>query len=183
MAGLRVNPLIALPPLLFVGFAAVAFVALKGENRDELPSALAGRPAPSVAAATALGDAPTPTDAALRAGEVTLVNFWASWCGPCRVEHPFLSELSEDGVRVVGINYKDAPDQALGFLAELGDPYTAIGADAAGRIGLDWGIYGVPETFVVDGDGTILMRHPGPLTPDVIAARIAPLLGEPKPAE
>lgn len=177
MAGRRRNLLILLPPLVFVAFAAVAFVALKRENRDELPSALAGRPAPSLAAATPLGDAAPPSDAALRAGKPTLVNFWASWCGPCRVEHPFLSELAAAGVPVVGVNYKDAPDQALGFLAELGDPYAAIGADATGRIGLDWGIYGVPETFVVGGDGTILLRHPGPLTPDVIAKRVAPLLG------
>lgn len=176
MAGLRFNPLIALPPLIFAGFAALAFVALKRENPGELPSALTGREAPSLAAAAPLGDAPVPTDAALRSGDVTLVNFWASWCGPCRIEHPFLTELAESGERVVGVNYKDAPDQALAFLAELGDPYAAIGADGSGRIGLDWGLYGVPETFVVDGDGVILLRHPGPLSPDVVANRIRPLL-------
>ena len=114
---------------------------------------------------------------------MTLVNFWASWCGPCRVEHPFLTELTAAGVTVVGVNYKDPPEQALGFLAELGDPYAAIGADPSGRTGLDWGIYGVPETFVVDGDGAILLRHPGPLTPDVIARRITPLLAAPQPAK
>ncbi len=177
MPGFRINPLVALPPLLFVGFAAVAYVALTAENRSELPSALTGQAAPSIAAATALRADPPPGDAALRSGEVTLVNFWASWCGPCRIEHPFLTELSEAGVPVVGINYKDAPDQALGFLDELGDPYAAIGADREGRIGLDWGIYGVPETFVIGADGTILLRHPGPVTPDVIESRIRPLLG------
>lgn len=179
MAARRINLLIALPPLVFLGFAVVAFTALKRENRDELPSALAGRPAPSLAAATPLGVDPPPTDEGLRAGRVTLVNFWASWCGPCRVEHPFLSDLATAGVPIVGVNYKDAPDKALGFLDELGDPYDATGADATGRIGLDWGIYGVPETFVVGGDGTILLRHPGPLTPEVIANRIAPLLAGP----
>ena len=172
----RFNPLIALPPLVFLGFALLLLVALKRENRDELPSALAGRQAPSLAAAAALRADPPPTDADLRAGEVTLVNVWASWCGPCRVEHPVLTELAAAGTKVIGINYKDPPEQALGFLAELGDPYAAIAADSAGRIGLDWGIYGVPETFVVDGDGTILLRHPGPLTADIVAARIAPLL-------
>ncbi|MBA3325385.1 MAG: DsbE family thiol:disulfide interchange protein [Rhodobacteraceae bacterium] len=179
MTARRVNPLIALPPLIFLGFAAVAYTALTRENRDELPSALAGRQAPSLEGAVALRADPAPTDADLRTGAVTLVNVWASWCGPCRVEHPFLSELSAAGTPVIGLNYKDPPEQALGFLAELGDPYAAIGADPTGRIALDWGIYGVPETFVVAGDGTILLRHPGPLTPEVIAARVAPLLDSP----
>lgn len=181
MAARKLNLLIALPPLVFLGFAVVAFTALKRENRDDLPSALIGQPAPSLAAATPLGDSPLPTDAALRDGEVTLVNFFASWCGPCRVEHPFLSDLTAAGVKVVGVNYKDPDDQAKAFLAEMGNPYAAIGADTKGRIGLDWGIYGVPETFVIAGDGTILMRHPGPLTPDVIEKRIKPLLAAPQP--
>lgn len=166
----------ALPPALFAVFAAVAFVALRTENRDELPSALAGRPAPSLAAAAAFPGAPRPDDASLRAGAPTLVNFWASWCGPCRLEHPELKALAESGIRVVGINYKDAPEKAAAFLAELGDPYAAIAADPTGRVGIDWGIYGVPETFVVGGDGAILTRHPGPLTAEIVAKRIAPAL-------
>jgi cytochrome c biogenesis protein CcmG/thiol:disulfide interchange protein DsbE len=165
-----------LPPALFLGFAALAWFGLTRDNPDELPSALAGRQAPSLATAVALRGDPPPDDAALRAGAPVLVNFWASWCGPCRVEHPFLTELAASGVPVIGVNYKDAPENALGFLAELGDPYAAIGADPTGRIGLDWGLYGVPETFVVSGEGEILLRHPGPLTPEIIAARIAPLL-------
>ncbi len=176
MARPRFNLLIAVPPLLFAGFAALAFVALKRENPGELPSALVDRPAPTLETAVALrADAP-PDDASLRAGEVTLVNFWASWCGPCRIEHPVLTELSDAGVTVIGINYKDRSDQALAFLAELGDPYASIGADPDGRIGLDWGLYGVPETFVVAGDGTILLRHPGPLSPSIVANRLRPLL-------
>lgn len=178
MADLRRRLLIALPPLIFAGFAATAWIALRTENRDELPSALIGDPAPALTAVTELDDKPLPTDGSLRDGGVTLVNFWASWCGPCRAEHPFLTRLAEQGVPVIGINYKDQPDQARAFLAELGDPYAAIGVDAAGRTGLDWGIYGVPETFVVDGDGVILMRQPGPLTPEVIERRVAPLLGD-----
>lgn len=174
----RLNMLIALPPLLFVGFAMVAYAALQREDRDQLPSALVGATAPSLADATALGDAPVPLDAELRGGNVTLINFWASWCGPCRAEHAVLTDLAGTGVPIVGVNYKDAPDNAEAFLAELGDPFAAIGVDAAGRIGLDWGIYGVPETFVVDGEGTILLRHPGPLTAEVVARRIAPLLGD-----
>jgi cytochrome c biogenesis protein CcmG, thiol:disulfide interchange protein DsbE len=176
MSGRRPNLLVALPPLIFLGFALLAYFALKRENPGELPSALAGRPAPSLAATVPLRDDPAPSDADLRTGEVTLVNFWASWCGPCRVEHPILTDLDAEGIAVVGVNYKDEPGNALGFLEELGDPYRAIGADVAGRTGLDWGIYGVPETFVVAGDGTILLRHPGPLTQDILERRIRPLL-------
>jgi cytochrome c biogenesis protein CcmG/thiol:disulfide interchange protein DsbE len=107
---------------------------------------------------------------------VKLVNFWASWCAPCRVEHPLLTEIAVSGVPVIGVNYKDAPANALAFLAELGDPFVSIGADASGHTGLDWGIYGVPETFVVAADGTVLLRHPGPITRDIFERRFAPLL-------
>lgn len=176
MAKPKGNLLVLLPPLLFAAFAALAFFALKRENPDELPSALAGRPAPSLATLTPLGDKPLAGDAALRAGGVTLVNFWASWCGPCRIEHPFLDQLAAEGVAVIGVNYKDQPANALEFLDALGDPFAAIGQDAKGRVGLDWGIYGVPETFVVDARGAILMRYPGPLTPEVVETRIRPFL-------
>lgn len=172
----RRNFLMALPPALFAVFAGVAFVALRTENRDELPSALTGRQAPPLTAAKAFAGAAGLDDASLRDGTPTLVNFWASWCGPCRLEHPVLKALSESGVRVVGINYKDAPDKAAAFLAELGDPYAAIAADPTGRVGIDWGIYGVPESFVVGGDGAVLMRYPGPLTTEIVAKRIMPAL-------
>lgn len=170
------NLLMLLPPLVFLGFAAMAFVALRREAPNELPSALVGKAAPELGRLVALRDDPPPTDADLAAPGVKLVNFWASWCGPCRVEHPLLSALAGEGVPVIGINYKDAPDKALGFLDELGDPYARIGADESGRTGLDWGIYGVPETFVVGPDGRILLRFPGPLSPDVIEKRIRPAM-------
>ncbi len=105
-----------------------------------------------------------------------LVNFWASWCGPCRAEHPLLEELAAGGQPIIGINYKDDPDNARAFLAELGDPFERIGADETGRTGLDWGIYGVPETFVIAADGTILLRHPGPITRDILATRLQPAI-------
>jgi cytochrome c biogenesis protein CcmG/thiol:disulfide interchange protein DsbE len=176
MADRRFNLLLILPPLIFLVFAAVAYVGLRRDNPNELPSAFIGRAAPTLASTVALRADPPPTDADLRAPGVKLVNFWASWCGPCRVEHPILTELSAEGVPIIGINYKDEPEKALRFMSELGDPYAAVGADASGRTGLEWGIYGVPETFLIAEDGTILLRHPGPLTADIVARSIRPTL-------
>jgi cytochrome c biogenesis protein CcmG/thiol:disulfide interchange protein DsbE len=168
--------LLALPPLVFAAFAAVAYLGLKRENPGELPSALVGQPAPGLARTVALRDDPPPAAGDLTAPGVKLVNFWASWCAPCRAEHPVLEAIADAGIPVIGVNYKDAPDKALAFLAELGDPYARIGADPDGRTGLDWGIYGVPETFVIDGAGTVLMRHPGPLTRDALERRLRPAI-------
>ncbi len=170
------NLLLVLPPLIFLVFAAVAWVGLRRDNPDELPSALVGRPAPSIDRLTALGTDPAPTAADLTAPGVKLVNFFASWCGPCRIEHPELKALAAEGVPIVGINYKDQTADALAFLADLGNPYRLVGADATGRTALDWGIYGVPETFVIDGEGRILLRFPGPLTPEIVASRIRPAM-------
>ncbi len=105
-----------------------------------------------------------------------LVNFWASWCGPCRAEHPSLARLAAEGVPIYGINYKDEPEKALGFLGELGNPYAGIGADPAGRTAIDWGLYGVPETFVIDGEGRILLRFAGPITERSLASDIRPAI-------
>ncbi|TPE53954.1 DsbE family thiol:disulfide interchange protein [Amaricoccus solimangrovi] len=165
-----------LPPVIFLAFAGVAYMGLKRENASELPSALIGKEAPSLAGTVALRDDPAPTDAELRAPGVKLVNFWASWCAPCRAEHPILKEIGASGTPVIGVNYKDQPANARGFLAELGDPFAHIGADPSGRVALDWGIYGVPETFVVDGSGRILLRYPGPLTEESFRSEIRPLL-------
>jgi len=175
MSQLRL-PLVALPPLIFAAFAAIAYFGLTRENPDELPSALVGRPAPGLERTVALRDDPPPTSADLSAPGVKLVNFWASWCAPCRVEHPVLEELAAGGLPIIGVNYKDDPAKARAFLDELGDPYSAIGADPDGRTGLDWGLYGVPETFVIDGDGTVLLRHPGPVTADVLEKRLRPAI-------
>jgi cytochrome c biogenesis protein CcmG/thiol:disulfide interchange protein DsbE len=168
--------LMMVPPLLFLVFAGVAYVGLHRENPEELPSALVGAPAPGLDRTVALRGDPPPRVADLTAPGVKLVNFWASWCGPCRVEHPLLEALSAEGVPVIGVNYKYTPENALGFLAELGDPYAKIGADESGRTGLDWGIYGVPETFVIGPDGTVVMRFPGPISPDVLEKRIRPAM-------
>ena len=176
MSRLSRTALMAIPPLVFVAFAAIAFVGLRRENPDELPSALVGRTAPGLARLVALRDDPVPTDADLTAPGVKLVNFWASWCAPCRVEHPLIKALSESGVEVIGINYKDDPKAALRFLGEMGDPYAKVGADESGRTALDWGIYGVPETFVIGPDGKVILRFPGPLDPNTVEDRIRPAI-------
>jgi cytochrome c biogenesis protein CcmG/thiol:disulfide interchange protein DsbE len=172
----RTNLLLALPPVIFAAFAAVAWIGLRNETAGELPSALVGREAPGFGEAVALRGDPAPDVADLTAPGVKLVNFWASWCAPCRAEHPILEALAAEGLPVIGVNYKDEPEKALKFLAELGDPYAKIAADGSGRTGLDWGIYGVPETFVVDGAGTILMRYPGPLTASAVQRRLRPAI-------
>ncbi len=171
----KVKPMMVAPPLIFAALAAMFYVGMSRENPDELPTALAGKAAPAVVVTT-LGDKTTFADADLRTGEVTLVNYWASWCAPCRVEHPNLEKLAAQGLTIYGVNYKDKPENALKFLNELGDPYAAIGADTEGRMALDWGVYGVPETYVIDGNGVIVARHAGPVTQRVIDNTLMPAI-------
>ncbi len=172
-------PLLAiLPPAVFVALAGLFFAGMQREDPDALPSTFVGEPAPALTT-TPLGDLPPVTAAALEADGVKLVNFWASWCAPCRVEHPHLSALAEaEGIPILGINYKDAPDNALGFLDELGNPYAAVSADASGRTARDWGVYGVPETFVVDGEGRVIARLAGPMTERTLDRTIRPAIAE-----
>jgi len=171
----KINPLLILPPVLLAGFVAFVAIGNMREDRDNLPSARAGHQAPTVVLETMEGRAPF-TDDLLRAGDVTLVNFFASWCPPCRAEHPLLEDLANEGVTVLGVNYRDEPDRAAAFLEDLGDPYAAIGADPRARMGLDWGVVGLPETFVIDGEGNIVMRHAGPLTEEIIENRLRPAM-------
>lgn len=173
----KVSPLMILPPLLFAAMAGLFYFGMFREDPDALPSAVAGQSAPAVAV-TPLGDAPPFDDATLRAPGVKLVNFWASWCAPCRVEHPMLEKLASEGVQIYGVNYKDEPDKALAFLRDLGNPYAALGADASGRMALDWGLYGVPETFVIDGSGTVILRFAGPITSSILDSTIRPAMAE-----
>ncbi|MGR3802282.1 DsbE family thiol:disulfide interchange protein [Marinibacterium profundimaris] len=171
----KISPLMIAPPAIFAALVVTFGIGMFREDPDALPSAREGAGAPPVVL-TQLGDKPSFTDADLRDGEVKLVNFWASWCAPCRVEHPNLEALKDEGLTIYGVNYKDEPANALGFLAELGDPYTAIGADNSGRMGLDWGLYGVPETYVIDGEGEVILRFAGPLTERAIADKLRPAL-------
>ncbi|RBO54302.1 DsbE family thiol:disulfide interchange protein [Rhodovulum sp. BSW8] len=171
----RISPLLLVPPVIFAGLAALFFIGMTRDDPNALPSMLVGKPAPALELTDLGGEAPF-TAETLRDGQVKLVNFWASWCAPCREEHPDLKALAEAGVPIYGINYKDDPAKAQRFLDELGDPFAAIGADASGRTAIEWGVYGVPETFVLDGNGMVLLRHPGPLTPKIVESTIRPTM-------
>ncbi len=171
----KVSPLMLAPPLIFAGLAVMLFIGLQRDDPNALPSTMEGRAAPTVVA-TALGEKPMLTDSMLRAEGVKLVNFWASWCAPCRVEHPHLEAFAAEGIPLYGVNYKDKPANALKFLRDLGDPYTALGADPEGKMALNWGVYGVPETYVIDSNGTVILRHAGPITQRVIDSTIRPAI-------
>ena len=171
------KPLMFVPPVLFAGLVALFLVGMNRSDPDALPSALEGRAAPAVQV-VALGNGPVVSDASLAMPGVKLVNFWASWCAPCRAEHPVLAALAQEGVVINGVNYKDTPEKALGFLAELGNPFAAMGADDSGRMGLNWGLYGVPETFVIDGQGRVVLRHAGPVTKAVLEQVIRPAMAK-----
>ena len=149
----------AIPLVVFLGLVAIFALQLtSGRDVSEVPSALIGRPAPQVALEPLEGPQFT-----LTPGRPQLVNVFASWCGPCRVEHPELERLAAQGVPIHAINYKDAPANARAFLAQLGNPFATIGADPNGRAAIEWGVYGVPETFLVDAQGRIRHRIAGPL--------------------
>jgi cytochrome c biogenesis protein CcmG, thiol:disulfide interchange protein DsbE len=165
--------LVPLALFLLVG----TFLAI-GLTRDPgtLPSALVGKPAPEFALPPLPGRDPEGLTRADLGGEPMLVNVFASWCVPCRIEHPVLNRLAEQGVPIHGINYKDRPEDAEAWLAELGDPFRRVGTDRDGRVAIEWGVYGVPETFVVDKDGRIAHRHVGPLQPRDLERTILPLL-------
>ncbi len=169
------------PLILFLAFAALFGGYLLATNffgyqRDALPSALIDKPAPATELPALLVDGAGITPADLTAPGVKLVNVWASWCGPCRVEHPHLMRLEAEGATILGLNYRDTPEQAKAFLRELGDPYASIGVDRTGRAGVEWGVYGVPETFIVDGEGRIVYKHVGPIQARDLDARIRPAI-------
>ena len=159
-------------------FAAIGVGLAVGLTRDPgtLPSALLEKPVPEFEL-PGLDGGEGLSSGDLK-GQVSLVNVFASWCVPCRVEHPVLMQLAESGVPIYGINYKDPADQAQAWLAELGDPFEKIGADRSGRVGIEWGVYGVPETFVVDAEGRIRHRHVGPLQARDLEGSLLPILSE-----
>ena len=158
------------------GFLALAAVFVWGLGRDpsQIPSQLIGKSAPEFGLPPLPGQARGFSSTDLK-GEVSLVNVFASWCVACKDEHPLLMDLNNE-VTVYGLNYKDQPQDAVRWLGALGDPYTLIGADRDGRVGIEWGVYGVPETFVVDADGMIVYKHIGPLTETALQETILPLV-------
>jgi len=167
----------AIPIVLFVGIGLALGWGLTRDPR-ELPSALIGKAVPEFSLPPAQGRTLGLSSEDLK-GEVSLVNVFASWCTACRYEHPVFMRLKEEGVVPIhGINYKDRPQDAAEWLDDLGDPYTRTGADLNGRVSIEWGVYGVPETFVIDREGRIVFKQVGPVTPEVYRDKIAPLLRE-----
>jgi cytochrome c biogenesis protein CcmG/thiol:disulfide interchange protein DsbE len=172
-----------MPVLIFAFIAAMFAFALRSGDPSKLPSALIGKPAPEINLPPMQGlregsvQVPGFATADLKRGEPTVVNFFASWCVPCVQEHPLLIELRrQTGVRMVGINYKDPEPGGRRFLGRYGNPYAAVGLDDSGRAALEWGVYGMPETFVIDGQGIVRLKHVGPITPQVLVDRIVPAI-------
>jgi len=179
--GLLVRLRYVIPIVLFAALAVVLAFQL-GKQEDEhardLPSALLDRPLPTFSLPPLSGMSAGLADGDIRKAGLSIVNVFASWCGPCRIEHPLWVEYARrpDAVPVFGLNYKDTPDNANAWLTKLGNPYKQIGADIDGRVGIDWGVYGVPETFLVDKDGRIVLKHVGVMTRDDFDNKFIPLI-------
>ena len=178
----RTRLIVLIPLAAFLGLAAIFVLRLGAGDPSRIPSALIGRPAPqlSLPGLPGLerdGVAVPGLDAAMLKGEVTLINVWASWCIPCRDEAPLLLRLAADKrIRVVGITYKDQADNARRFLGRYGNPFAANGVDGNGRAAIEWGVYGVPESFVVDREGRITYKLIGPITPDNLESALKPAI-------
>ncbi|MGE0740802.1 MAG: DsbE family thiol:disulfide interchange protein [Hyphomonadaceae bacterium] len=167
---------LAFVPLAALAVLVVAAIVLltRGGERETVSAGLLGRPAPAYTLAPLNGE--TPVSSQARAGRPYVINLFASWCVPCRAEHPQLMALEAAGVEIVGVAYKDRPENAARFLDDLGNPFAAVGLDPEGRFGLDLGLAGVPETFVIGADGTVRAVHRGPLTPEIVEEEILPAL-------
>ncbi|MEM6890219.1 MAG: DsbE family thiol:disulfide interchange protein [Pseudomonadota bacterium] len=171
----KVSPLMIAPPLIFAAFVAIAGIGMFTTNSQELRSTRIGQPAPAITEA-ALAGFPSTTADQLRAGEVTLVNFWASWCPPCRAEHPNLLAMAADGLPIVGVNFRDTEGPAAQYLTDDGNPFLSVAFDPQGRTAIDWGVTAPPETFIVDAEGVVLYRFAGPLVGSDFEQRFLPEL-------
>ena len=177
----RFRPTFFIPLITFLGLAIIGGLALQGtlsgsRNPNQLPSVLIGKPAPDVPLPL-LQDVQAELALDAYRGQPLLVNFFASWCAPCRAEAPALEHLSNQ-ISIIGIAYKDRPQDTQKFLQQYGNPFVAIGRDDDGRAGMAWGVYGVPETYLIDPSGQIKWRHAGPLTRDVITSQLMQKLAE-----
>lgn len=178
----RSNAIVMVPVIVFAALAIVFGFSLRSGDPSRLPSALIGKEAPAFdfpALDGLVGNGQplkgvSPAD--LAKGEVTVVNFFASWCVPCVQEHPVLVELGRRGVKIVGINYKDPSPGGRRFLGRYGNPYAAVGTDESGRGAIEWGVYGMPETFVVDGKGRIAFKYVGPITAKALEEQMMPAI-------
>jgi cytochrome c biogenesis protein CcmG/thiol:disulfide interchange protein DsbE len=182
MFGIRRFQLVFLLPVIAFALLAAAFGVGLYLRPEIVPSPLIDKEAPVFA----LKPLPSRNDGGLTnddlKGQVTLVNVFASWCLPCRAEHPFLMQLAkEPGLRIVGINYKDKPEDAVAWLKDLGDPFSKIGRDDTGRVSIDWGVYGVPESFILDAQGRIRYKHVGPMDAYDVETKILPAIRKLKP--
>jgi len=177
-AGQRRRWLVLVPLAFFLVLAALFLLQLlSGRDGATVPSALLGQVAPQTELPPLEGLGLPGLSSADLTGKVTLVNVWASWCAPCREEHPILMELTGDErITIAGLNYKDTPDNARRFLGQLGNPYDSVGVDAKGRAAIDWGVYGVPETFLVGRDGRIAYKHVGPFTEQSVREDLMPAI-------
>ncbi|MFN3723127.1 MAG: DsbE family thiol:disulfide interchange protein [Paracoccaceae bacterium] len=169
--------LMILPPVIFAGLAGAFYVQMTQSNPNDMPTAFQDRAAP-VVPLTGLAGVPVLTDADLRTGQVTVVNFFATWCPPCRAEHPVLMQMAADGVRVAAINIMDDDAKAITYLAQEGNPFFAVATDPQGRNRVEWGVTAPPETFIIRGDGTVAMRFIGPLIGSDYENRFKPALAE-----
>ncbi len=167
--------LIALPLLIFLVLGATLYAGLQRDDPRGMPSTFEGQPVPPLGT-LALGRGPVFTAGDLAQGRVSIVNFWASWCPPCRAEHPTLTQLAADGLPVYGVNMMDDAADAQAFLAQDGNPFTGVIADPKGAMRLDWGVTAPPETFIINGDGTVAYRFIGPLVGDDFTQRFLPEL-------
>lgn len=182
------SPLLrALPVVIFAVVAGFFAMALRTGDPSRLPSTLVGKPVPQTTfpalAGLESGGKPQPgfSSADLAKGKVSVVNYWASWCQPCVDEHPFLEQIKEQaGVDLYGVNYKDQVDAARRFMGRFGNPYSAVGTDASGRGAIEWGVYGTPETFVVNGRGEVIYKHVGPISAESLQTKLLPVIEKAK---
>lgn len=178
--GKRGRIILALVPLIVLGGLVGVFATQMGRDTSYVPSALINQPVPQFDLAPVEGlDLEGFSSTDLENNGVTVVNVFASWCVPCRDEHPFLMDLAaREGIEIFGINYDDPADNARAFLRELGNPFSRVGADRDRRVGIEWGVYGVPETFIVNAEGIITFKHVGPITAQSYEERLLPAIAE-----